>query len=62
MNNSELIKYVYEKLVALKDEIFELKVEIEQLKYFNSELSYKLSDIPDFQSENKKMPIANGHS
>jgi len=37
MNNSEQIKYVYGRLEALK--------------YFNSELRYKL---PDFQSENKK--------
>jgi len=51
MNNSEQIKYVYEKLVALENIIFELKVEIEQLKYFNSELRFNL---PDFQSENKK--------
>jgi len=51
MNNFELIKYVYEELVALKDEIFELKREIEELKYFNREVSFKL---PDFQSENKK--------
>jgi len=51
MNNFELIKYVYEELVALEKIIYELKEEIEQLKYFNSELHYKL---PDFQSENKK--------
>jgi len=51
MNDSEQIMIVFEKLVALKDIINELKVEIEQLKYFNSELRYKL---PDFQSENKK--------
>jgi len=59
MKDSEQINYVFEKLVALKDEIFELKVEIEQLKYFSSELRYKLLD---FQSENKKTPMINGHS
>jgi len=59
MNNSEQIKYIYEKLVDLENIIFELKVEIEQLKYFNSELRFHL---PDFQSENKKTPIINGHS
>jgi len=51
MDNSEQIKYVFETLEALKNNIYELKVEIVQLKYFNSELRYKL---PDFQSENKK--------
>jgi len=50
MNDSQQIKHVYEKLVALTGEIFELKVEIEQLKYFNRELRFHL---PDFQSENK---------
>jgi len=43
--------YVCEKLVALENIIFELNVEIEELKYFNRVLSYKL---PDFQSENRK--------
>ena len=51
MDNSEQIKYVFETLEALKNIIYELKVEIVQLKYFNSELRCKL---PDFQSENKK--------
>jgi len=59
--------YVYERLAKplkykifkLKREIEELKREIEELKDFNRELSYKL---PDFQSENKKTPIINGHS
>jgi len=46
MNNSEQIKDVYEKLVALKSNIDELKEEIEQLKYFNRVLSYKLGAIP----------------
>ena len=59
MNDSEQIKNVVEELVALKDITNELKVEIELFKYFNSELRYKL---PDFQSENKKTPIINGHS
>ena len=45
MNNSEQIKYIYEKLVDLENIIFELKVEIEQLKYFNSELRFHLPDI-----------------
>jgi len=51
MSNFELIKYVYGKLEALEKIIYELKEEIEQLKYFNSELRYKL---PDFQTKNKK--------
>ena len=59
MNNFELIKYVYQELVALKDKIFELKREIEELKYFNRELTFQL---PGFQSKNKKTPIINGHS
>ena len=53
MNNSEQIKDVFEKLEALKNNIDELKREIEKLKYFNRILSYKLSGIPDL-SENKK--------
>jgi len=48
MNDSEKIKDVYRDLVALKDEIFELKREIEELKCFNGVLSYKLGAIPDF--------------
>jgi len=48
MNHSEHIKDVFEKLEALKNNIDELKREIEQLKYFNRVLSYKLSEIPDF--------------
>jgi len=48
MNHSEQIKDVFEKLEALKNNIDELKREIEQLKYFNRVLSYKLSEIPDF--------------
>jgi len=32
----------------LKDEIFELKREIEELKYFNRVLSCKLRELPDF--------------
>jgi len=59
MNNFELIKYVYQELVALKDKIFELKREIEELKYFNRELTFQL---PGFQSENQKTPMINGHS
>ena len=51
MNDSEQIMIVFEELVDLKDSINELKEKIEPLKYFNSELCYKL---PDFQSENKK--------
>jgi len=51
MDDFELIKYVYGELVTLEKIIYELKEEIEQLKYFNRELRYKL---PDFQSENKK--------
>jgi len=62
MNNSEQIKYVFEKLEALKSNIDELKREIEELKYFNRMLSYKLSGIPYFYSEDKKTPIINGHS
>ena len=55
MDNFEAIMYVYERLAKpLKYKIFKLKREIEELKYFNRELSYKL---PDFQSENKKTPI-----
>jgi len=61
MNNSEQIKDIFEKLEALKRNIDELKREIEELKYFNGVLSYKLREIPDFQSENKKTPIINGH-
>jgi len=49
MNNSEQIIVVFEMLEALKGEIFELKREIEQLKNFNGELSYKLRrEILDF--------------
>jgi len=48
MNDSEQIKDVYEKLVALKSNIDELKEEIEKLKYFNRVLSYKLGAILDF--------------
>jgi len=51
MDDCEQIMIVFEELVALKDIISELKEKIEQLKYFNSELCYKL---PAFQSENKK--------
>ena len=51
MDDSEQIMIVFEELVDLKDSINELKEKIEPLKYFNSELCYKL---PDFQSENKK--------
>jgi len=40
-----------EKLEAFKNNIDELKREIEELKYFNRVLSYRL---PAFQSENKK--------
>jgi len=36
MNNSEQIMIVFEELVDLKDIINELKVEIEELKNFNS--------------------------
>ena len=32
----------------LKTEIYKLKRKIEQLKYFNRVLSYKLREIPDF--------------
>jgi len=39
---------VFEELVDLKDIINELKVEIEELKYLNRVLSYKLSGTPDF--------------
>jgi len=59
MNDSEQIKDVYDKLVVLRSYIDELKEEIEQLKYFNRVLHYKLLD---FQSENRKTPIINGHS
>jgi len=48
MNNSEQIKDVFEKLEALKNNINELKREIDELKYFNRVLSYKLSETPDF--------------
>jgi len=48
MDNSEQIKDVFEKLEALKNNIDEVKREIEELKYFNRLLSYKLSEIPDF--------------
>jgi len=48
MNNSEQIKDVFEKIEALENIIYELKEEIEKLKYFNRVLSYKLSEIPDF--------------
>ena len=48
MNNSEQIKDVFEKLEALKNNTDELKREIEELKYFNRVLSYKLSEMPDF--------------
>jgi len=48
MNDSEQIKDVFEKLEALKNNIDKLKREIEELKYFNRLLSYKLSEIPDF--------------
>jgi len=50
MDNFEVIIYFYERLKPLKDEIVELKREIEELKYFNSELC----KLPDFHSENKK--------
>ena len=39
---------VFEELVDLKDIINELKVEIEELKYLNRVLSYKLREMPDF--------------
>jgi len=61
MNNSEQIKDVFEKLEALKNNIDELKREISDIKYFNRILSYKLSGIPYFSSENKKTPIINGN-
>jgi len=48
MNDSEQIKDVFEKLEALISNIDELNREIEELKYFNRVLSYKLSAIPDF--------------
>jgi len=48
MNNSEQIKDVFDKLEALKNNIDELKIEIEELKYFNRVLSYKLRELPDF--------------
>jgi len=48
MNGSEQIMIVFEKLVALKINIDELKRENEELKYFNRELSYKLREIPGF--------------
>ena len=48
MNNSEQIKDVFEKLEALKNNIDEVKREIEELKYFNRVLSYKLREMPDF--------------
>jgi len=48
MDNSEQIKDVFEKLEAPKNNIDELKKEIEQLKYFSRVLSYKLRAIPDF--------------
>jgi len=48
MNNSEQIKDVFEKLEALRNNIDELKREIEELKFFNRVLSYKLREIPDF--------------
>jgi len=51
MNNSEQIIIVFKEFLALEKIIYELKEEIEQLKYVNRELRYKL---PDFQSENKK--------
>ena len=54
MNNSEQITVVFEMLEALKGEIFELKREIVELKYFNRVLTYKLSGTPDFKSEDKK--------
>jgi len=48
MNISEQIKYVFEKLEALNSNIDELKREIEELKYFNRVLSYRLREIHDF--------------
>jgi len=39
MDNLELISYVYGRLEALEKIIYELKIEIEELKYFNRELS-----------------------
>jgi len=48
MNNSEQIKDVFDKLEALKNNIDELKIEIEELRYFNRVLSYKLRELPDF--------------
>jgi len=48
MNHSEQIKDVFEKLEAFKNTIDELKREIEELKYFNRLLCYKLSEILDF--------------
>jgi len=48
MNDSKQIKDVFEKLEALKNIIYELKEEIENLKYFNRVLSYRLEEIPDF--------------
>jgi len=76
MNDSEQLMFLFEQLLVHKINIDELKREIEELKYFNRILSYKLSGlsvklsglrvklsgIPDFQSENKKTPIINGHS
>jgi len=48
MGNSEQIKDVFEKLEALKSNIDQLRSEIEQLKFFNRVLSYRLREIPGF--------------
>jgi len=48
MSNSEQIIGVFEIIEALKSNIDELKREIEELKYFNRVLSYRLKEIPDF--------------
>jgi len=62
MDNSEQIKYVFEKLETLKNNVDELKREIVELKYFNRVLSYNLSGTPDFKRDDKETPIINGHS